>query len=255
MEARNFLTLLQKKQKQGYKSLAVLLDPDNLTEDQCDEIITNSLLHKVDYFLVGGSLITSDTFNQIIKKLKSQQNIPVIIFPGSNLHIDFNADGILLLSLISGRNPDLLIGQHVVAAPILKKSNLEVIPTGYMLIDSGSQTSVSYISNTTPIPADKTAIAACTAMAGELLGLRTIYMDAGSGAQKPISPRMIAAVRKAVDIPLIVGGGITSVAMALESLKAGADVIVIGNGIEKNPGLLPEVSDSIKELNLTLDIH
>jgi phosphoglycerol geranylgeranyltransferase len=255
MKASLFLTHLQQRQQQGFKSLAVLLDPDNLTEDQCDDLITNSLLYKVDYFFVGGSLITSDNFHLIIRKLKSQHSIPVIIFPGSNLHIDFDADAILLLSLISGRNADMLIGQHVIAAPILKKSKLEVIPTGYMLIDSGAQTSVSYISNTTPIPYDKTTIAACTAMAGELLGLRMIYMDAGSGALKPISTKMISSVRKAVDIPLIVGGGITSAATALESLKAGADVVVIGNGIEKNPGLLPEVSEKIKEFNLTLDIH
>ncbi len=246
---------LQDRQSQGCKSLAVLLDPDNITEEQCDELITSSLAHKVDFFFVGGSLLSSDNLNRVVQRLKNQDTIPVILFPGSNLHIDFQADAILLLSLISGRNAEFLIGQHVVAAPILRKSKLEILSTGYMLIDSGSQTTVSYISNTTPLPADKPSIAACTAMAGEMLGLKLMYMDAGSGAQNPVSAKMITAVRKAVSVPLIVGGGINNPTKALEALKAGADVIVIGNGIEKNPGLLPEVSQKIQALNMALNVH
>jgi putative glycerol-1-phosphate prenyltransferase len=160
-----------------------------------------------------------------------------------------SADAILFLSLISGRNPDFLIGQHVISAPILKKSSLEILPTGYILVDSGKQTTVSYMSNTTPIPHDKPEIAACTAMAGEMLGLKLMYLDAGSGAQRAISPKMISIVRKSVDVPLIVGGGIRSANEAYEAMLAGADTIVIGNGIEKNPALLAEVSEKIDDFN------
>jgi phosphoglycerol geranylgeranyltransferase len=153
------------------------------------------------------------------------------------------------LSLISGRNPELLIGQHVVAAPIIRNTKLEVIPTGYMLINSGKITSVAYISNTMPIPEDKYSLAACTAMAGEMLGLQCIYMDAGSGAEREISPRMITTVKKAVNVPLIVGGGINTAQKAFNSLQAGADLIVIGNALEKNPELLTEISEKVYEWN------
>ncbi|MDX5438209.1 MAG: geranylgeranylglyceryl phosphate synthase family protein, partial [Pontibacter sp.] len=178
-----------------------------------------------------------------------------ILFPSSSQHIDHQADGILLLSLISGRNPDFLIGQHDISAPVLKASPLQVYPTGYMLIDTGRQTTASYMSGTTPIPYDKPAIAACTAMAGELLGLQYIYMDGGSGALKPVSAEMIAAVRDAVDIPLVVGGGINTTEKAALALDAGADVIVVGNHIEKNPGFLAEVSSLVASYNATLDVR
>jgi len=171
------------------------------------------------------------------------------LFPGNSMQLDPAADAILFLSLISGRNPDLLIGQHVVAAPILKNNRIEVMPTGYILINSGKITSVAYISNTMPIPDDKYSLAACTAMAGEMLGLQLIYLDAGSGAEKEISPRMISTVRKAIELPLIVGGGINTTQKALAALEAGADMIVIGNAIEKNPNLLIEISDKVYDWN------
>src|SRR5690606_37228031 len=139
---------------------------------------------------------------------KSATSIPVIIFPGSANQICDSADGILLLSLISGRNPEFLIGAHVTAAARLRVSGIEILPTAYMLIDGGAATTVSYISNTLPLPADKPDIAACTAMAGEMLGLRLIHMDAGSGAKNPVPNAIIRAVREAVDLPIIVGGGI-----------------------------------------------
>lgn len=233
----------------AFKAFAVLIDPDKINPSACQQLINISIENKVDFFFVGGSLITGNTMGQVIKQIKNHCQIPVILFPGSNLHIDMSADAILFLSLISGRNPELLIGQHVIAAPILKKSRIEILPTGYILVDSGRQTTVSYISNTTPIPYDKPEIAACTAMAGEMLGLRLMYLDAGSGAKKPISSKMIATVKKSVDVPLIVGGGITSAEEATEALYAGADVIVIGNGIERNPNLLAEVSEKIYDFN------
>ncbi|MFM7858045.1 MAG: phosphoglycerol geranylgeranyltransferase, partial [Flammeovirgaceae bacterium] len=185
----------------------------------------------------------------VIKHIKNNTSIPVLIFPGSSLQIDPSADALLFLSLISGRNPDLLIGQHVIAAPILKNNKLEVIPTGYILINSGKTTSVAYISNTTPIPEDKYSLAACTALAGEMLGLRLIYLDAGSGAENEINAKMINTVRKTVKAPLIVGGGINTSRKAIAALDAGADVIVIGNALEKDPNLLTEISDKVYDWN------
>jgi putative glycerol-1-phosphate prenyltransferase len=169
----------------------------------------------------------------------------VILFPGSPSQISRYADALLYLSLISGRNADLLIGQHVISAPFVKKSGLEIISTGYMVIDGGAPTTVSYISNASPIPADKADIALCTAMAGEMLGMKTIYMDSGSGAKKAISEEMISAVAASIDIPLIVGGGIRDAEKAYLNCKAGADVIVIGNAIEKDPSLIKEMAAAI----------
>ena len=202
---------------------------------------------------MGGSLITDYVMGDVIAKIKSYTNIPVVLFPGNSLHIDSQADAILLLSLISGRNPEFLIGQHVISAPVLRKSGLEILPTGYMLIDSGRQTTVSYISNTNPIPHDKPGIAACTAMAGEMLGLRLMYLDAGSGAMNPVSPEMIAAVRQSVNTPIIVGGGINSIKKAKNALSAGANVIVVGNGIEENVDLLREIALTVKSYRIKVD--
>jgi phosphoglycerol geranylgeranyltransferase len=249
----NFLysDLLEKK-RNGQKSFAVLLDPDKLDVETCGRLVNLGIESKIDYFFVGGSLLTDDNLHAIVKTIKNHSDIPVILFPGNYLQIDESANAILLLSLISGRNPDYLIGQHVTAAPLLKKSGLEILSTGYMLVECGKQTTVSYISNTTPIPYDKPSVAACTAMAGEMLGLKLLYLDGGSGALNPVSPKMISAVRKHVEIPLIVGGGINSSQKAMDALSAGADMIVIGNGIEKDPKLLVEVSEKIHELNKKL---
>jgi putative glycerol-1-phosphate prenyltransferase len=206
----------------------------------------------VDLFFVGGSLISGNQFHALIDKLKLQSDIPVAIFPGSNLHIHPKADAILLLSLISGRNAEMLIGQHVVAAPILKNSGLEILSTGYMLVESGKATTVSYISNTLPIPSDKEDIAVCTAMAGEMLGLKLIYMDGGSGAQNPIPAKMISAVRRSISVPLVVGGGINSATKAQNAWEAGADIVVIGNGLEKDPDLIFQITEAKKRLNQSL---
>lgn len=232
------------------KAFAVLLDPDGLSEERLSELLTMSTQSKVDYFFVGGSLITHYVVEQSIRMIKEKSNVPVILFPGNSLHISPLADGILFLSLISGRNPEFLIGQQVVAAPLLKASGLEVMPTGYLLVDGGRPTTVSYISNTNPIPHNKPAIAACTAMAGEMLGLKLMYLDAGSGAENVVSSEMVSAVRKAVDTPLIVGGGINSVEKAQHLLEAGADVIVVGNGIEKDISLLAEIAKTVEAFNI-----
>ena len=254
--SKRILETLISKRASGLKSFAVLIDPDKIQDaGKLVKLINIAVENKVDYFFVGGSLLTGNNLHQVIEHVKGNSQLPVVLFPGSTMHIDGSADAVLFLSLISGRNPELLIGQQVIAAPILKRSNLEILPTGYILIDSDNKTTVSYMSNTVPIPADKHSVAVCTAMAGEMLGLKLIYMDAGSGARYPISSRMIAAVRRSIDIPLIIGGGITSADKALASLRAGADMLVVGNGIEENPNLLIEVSDAINNLNEELDVH
>ncbi len=236
------LTTLRQHKAAGRKSFAVLLDPDQVRQGVLLALFDQPLYQPVDFFFVGGSLITDYTLRELIADLRPRTDAPIVLFPGNALHIEPAADAILLLSLISGRNPEFLIGQHVLAAPLLKRSGLAVLPTAYMLVDGGAQTTVSYISNTTPLPADKPAVAACTALAGELLGLQLIYMDAGSGAKQPVSPALIAAVRQTVDLPLIVGGGIDTAEKAYAALSAGADLIVVGNAIERNPSFLAELS-------------
>lgn len=248
------LKSLQERHRSGKKSIAVLVDPDKIEDaSRLNTLIRLASENCIDYFFVGGSLITTTNLSDVVKQIKESVTIPVILFPGSSLQIDAHADAILFLSLISGRNPDLLIGQHVVAAPILRNSKLEVIPTGYILINSGKTTSVAYISNTTPIPDDKYSLAACTAMAGEMLGLQLVYLDAGSGAEKEINNKMISAVRKAVTVPLIVGGGINTTQKALNAWEAGADLIVIGNALEKDPNILTEISDRVYDWNQSLE--
>ncbi|MBQ8222850.1 MAG: geranylgeranylglyceryl/heptaprenylglyceryl phosphate synthase [Bacteroidales bacterium] len=227
------------------KKFAILIDPDKPSDEQIIEIVEKSKVVGVDFFFVGGSLLTTDSLDHCIKLIKKHCDIPVLIFPGNSLQISKWCDGFLLLSLISGRNSEMLIGRHVIAAPYLKLYGNEIIPTGYMLIDGGCPTSVSYMSNTTPIPHDKDDIAMCTALAGEMLGLKIIYMDAGSGAINPISKEMISKVKKTVSVPLIVGGGIRTPEKAAECAKAGADIVVIGNALEKNTDNLKEFAEAI----------
>jgi len=242
---------IEEKRSLNEKMFAVLIDPDKQDLNQLRSLIQIADQSKVDFFFVGGSLLTNDSMNQCISFLKKESNTPVILFPGNAMQVNKDADGILFLSLISGRNADMLIGKQVITAPILKASNLEVIPTGYMLIESGKPTTVSYMSNTTPIPYEKNDVAACTAIAGEMLGLKLIFMDGGSGALKPISQEMIKKVRQSINIPIIVGGGISSGEKASENCKAGADLIVVGNSIEKNPNLISEISEAIHQYNLS----
>lgn len=241
----NIYQSLEMQKSHGKRSFAVLIDPDKVNELVLNELIALSAAAKVDYFLVGGSLVISNQLDSVVQHIKKNSNIPVILFPGSSTHISKNADALLYLSLISGRNPELLIGQHVVSAPFIKQSGLEVIPTGYMLIDGGAPTTVSYISNANPIPADKNEIAMCTAMAGEMLGMKLIYMDAGSGAKRSITESMIEKVSQNISVPLIIGGGITDPEKAYLNCKAGADLIVIGNAIEKDPVLISEMAAAI----------
>ncbi len=236
--------LLEKKNK-GQKSFALLIDPDKTDEEKIEQLTQLATAANVDYLFVGGSLVISNHLDEVVQRIKEKCSIPAILFPGSPSQISKYADGLLYLSLISGRNPELLIGQHVISAAAVKQSGLEIISTGYMVIDGGAPTTVSYISNANPIPADKNEIAMCTAMAGEMLGMKVIYMDAGSGAKRAVSESMIEKVAKSIEAPLIVGGGINSPEKAYRNCKAGADVIVIGNAIEKDISLIKEMSDAI----------
>ena len=232
----------------GRKALAVLLDPDDFEPGRVRHLLHLTRQHPIDFFLVGGSLVFTEHQTALIALLKAEApQVPVVLFPSHALHVDPAADGILLLSLISGRNPDFLIGQHVVAAPRLRQSGLQLLPTGYMLVDSGRPTTASYISGTTPLPHDKPAIAACTALAGEQLGLRLMYLDGGSGAQYPVPAAMIQAVREAVDTPLIVGGGLNTGEKVYTALAAGADLVVVGNHIERDASFLAEAVAAVRD--------
>ena len=236
------------KNSKGAK-LAVLIDPDKQSADSLLSIIELATNSKADFFFVGGSLLIEKNFEETINAIKEHSSIPVIIFPGSNYQLSNKADAILFLSLISGRNPEYLIGQQVAAAPVIKKMGLEAIPTGYILVDGGRVSSTSYITQTMPIPHDKVDMAIATAQAGQMLGMKLIYLEAGSGAKWAVSAAMIKAVKQQIDVPLIVGGGIRSAEQAEEICKAGADIIVVGNALEETPELLMEISLAVHGVN------
>ena len=219
------------------KKIGLLLDPDKAKGDALTNILKIAGECKTDFILAGGSL----TFNKIdplIDLIKLNCRIPVVLFPGNLLQLSHKADAILLLSLISGRNPELLIGNHVIAAPYLKDVRSKLIPVGYILISCGSKTSVEYISQTEAIPSDKTEIVVATAMAGEMLGLKMIYLEAGSGASGTVPPEIITSVRQNITVPVAVGGGIKNKEQISDIYNAGADIIILGNGCEKRPELL-----------------
>ncbi len=236
------------RKRAGKKSFAVLIDPDKVNDQSMAQLIELSVSSKVDYFFVGGSLVVSNYLDQCLQLIKKTCSIPTVLFPGSPSQVSKYADALLYLSLISGRNAELLIGQHVVSAPMVKKSGLEVMSTGYMVVDGGAPTTVSYISNSSPLPSDKNEIAVCTALAGEMLGMKLIYMDAGSGAKNPISETMISKVAQSITVPLIVGGGIVDPEKAYLNCKAGADIIVVGNAIEKDSSLIREMADAVHSI-------
>lgn len=229
----------------GEKMLAVLVDPDRNDRETLKRVVNHSLEARIDFFLVGGSIVFS-SLEETIDTLKSESSLPVLIFPGNALQVCNKADGLLFISLISGRNPEFLIGHHVLAAPSIKKSGLKTIPVGYILIENGKTTSVEYMSNTIPIPADKPEIVVATAIAGELLGFKAIYLEAGSGACQSVGLKVISEVRKNISIPLIVGGGIKTGEDAVEIYKAGADIIVTGTAVEDNPSIISEFSNACK---------
>jgi putative glycerol-1-phosphate prenyltransferase len=243
------LRALKAQRKSGF---AVLADPDKIAPADMQYLGRLCNDAQVDYLLMGGSLLMAHQMELCIQRFKTESDIPVVLFPGSPAQVTPYADALLYLSLISGRNADLLIGQHVASAPQVKASGLEVISTGYIVVDGGVQTTVSYMSNAMPVPADKPEIALCTAWAGEMQGKHIIYLDAGSGARRPVSAEMISKVSSHIDIPLIVGGGILTAEKVYENCQAGANLVVVGNAIERDPLLIRDMAQAARAAENTL---
>lgn len=235
----------------GKRTVSILIDPDKAEKSHLEELFKSAEKCGIDFILIGGSFLYKGRTNETVALAKSLTKIPLIIFPGSAMQVVPGPDALLFLSLISGRNAEYLIGQHVVSAPHIAQSGMEVIPTGYMLIDGGSMTTAQYISQTMPIPSDKPEIAAATALAGMYLGLKMIYMDTGSGAKNPVPIHMIKAVRQHVDLPIWAGGGIKTAAQASELFDAGVSGIVIGTAVEKNVDTMHEIAMAARSLITT----
>lgn len=241
MSQKKVLQRLQALKSENKTSFVLLVDPDDADTKSLEQVASIAMETQTGFIFVGGSLMIGSKMRDCIDTLKKETDIPIVIFPGNPNQVEDNADALLFLSLISGRNPDLLIGQHVTAAPQIIKSGLEVISTGYMLIDGGKPTTVSYISHSLPIPADKPEIALCTAWAGQLQGKKLIYMDAGSGAAEPIPDEMVRMVASNIELPLVVGGGIKTPEKVQALAQAGTQAIVVGNAIEKDISLFREL--------------
>ena len=244
---------MQSLRRAGKKAMAVLVDPQSASAERVGELVDRCLRHGVDYFFVGGSLVAPDRMRACVRALKRQEEIPVVLFPGSVLQVDEGADALLLLSVISGRNPDLLIGRHVEAAPMLEHAELEIIPTGYLLIDGGGPSSVMYLSNTVPLPRDKAELAAYTALAGQMLGLKLLYLEAGSGSAAPVPEEVIRQVRSKTVLPLIVGGGIRTASQALRIARAGADIVVVGNLLEREPDAVDALAEVLHNYTVSFE--
>jgi len=245
----DILNLILQKTADEKKQLAISVDSGKSEREGLIKTAEMADAIGADYLILGGSLLYYEDLTLCIDEIKSCSEVPVIFYPGSSMQIPRNADALLLTSLISGRNPELLIGNFVEAAPLLRDSGLEVIPAGHLLVDSGKITSLMYKSNTLPIPFDKTDIAICTAMAGEMLGLRLIYIDAGAGAIHTVPMEMIRAVRQNISIPLIIGGGIRTPDDALEAWDAGADIIVTSSAPETSPDAIFAMSEAKRDIN------
>ena len=230
--------------------LAVLIDPDHQGSAAYEQLLIELQLWPVDIILVGGSTSHKNNIDAVCQELKANSNAPVYLFPGNHFQLSKYADGVLTLSLLSGRNPDFLIGRRVEAAPIIKSYQLEYLPTGYIIIGDHTNSATSYITQTRPIPSDHINIAVQTALAGQYLGMQALYLEAGSGAQQPISLDMITSIQNAVEIPIIVGGGIQNASQIETYIRANVDTIVIGTALEQNPKLLQSFHLSIQENQL-----
>lgn len=237
------MTCLDKISAPG-KKIILLLDPDKLGLQKIIATLHAAQEANLSMIFVGGSL-TSENIDITIDAIRKHTSLPIVLFPGSLMQLSVKADALLLLSLVSGRNPEYLIGNHVQAAAFIKKSQLEVIPTGYILIDGGNVSSVQYVSNTQPIPSDKTDIAVATSIAAEMLGHKLIYLEAGSGAKRPVPEELIKEVKRSISIPLIVGGGLNTPEKVSAAFNAGADIVVVGNAIEKNIANLQRLTASL----------
>lgn len=233
---QNILESIEK----GERLLAVLIDPDKIELDHISEFMVNVNSSIATHVFVGGSEVKEEACDIVVSRIKQHTQLPIVLFPGDVTQITDKADGLLFLSLISGRNPDYLIEKHVQSVPKLKWSDLEVIPTGYILIKNGKETSVQKVTNTQPLPRENIPTIIDTALAGELLGMKMIYLEAGSGATEPITSEIIKEVKKNLNIPLIVGGGIKSTIQLENTYKSGADLVVIGTAFEENLSLFDE---------------
>jgi len=241
---------MRAKLDKGRHCYWVLLDPDDFTVETGVRVARTAQRAGVDGLLVGGSLMHSTGFDEFVRKVKAAVTIPVILFPGDSTQLSRHADAVLFLSLISGRNPVNLIGEHVKAAPLIRQYGIETIPTAYMLVESGTVTSVEFMSNTRPLPRHKPAIAAAHALAAQYMGMHAVYLEAGSGAKQTVPDEMVRKVRGQIDIPLIVGGGIRDAATAVAKCRAGADVVVTGNMLRRKNGLtvMKQIAQSLKRL-------
>jgi phosphoglycerol geranylgeranyltransferase len=239
---------IRRRVASGNRCYWVLLDPDDFRPDEGGRIAREAEKAGAHALLIGGSLMSTNGFGEFVRCIGASVSIPAILFPGDSTQLSADADAILFLSLISGRNPVNLIGEHVKAAPRIKELGLEVIPTAYMLVESGTVTSVEFMSNTRPLPRGKPAIAAAHALAAQYMGMAAVYLEAGSGAQQSVPHEMIRRVRSQIEIPLIVGGGIRTAAVAREKLEAGADIIVTGN-LLRHPGGLDEMKRIAATIN------
>ncbi len=249
-------SLLQSFFETGNKGVAWLVDPDKIVHTEALLDFSWVSESNLDLILVGGSQLDRSNFDEVVLALKEiSGDIPIVIFPGSHYQLSAHADAILFLSLISGRNPEYLIGQQVLAAPIIQKMELEVLPTGYLLVNDQEITSVQYISQTTPIPNSKPNLAKATALAGQLLGMNFFFLDAGSGSKTPVSSEVILSVRQAVGRPIIVGGGIDSISKLKNAFQSGADLVVLGNSIEKDPDFLIEALAFKETMNRSLHVN
>ena len=223
------------------KQLAVLIDPEKIRLEDVKSFVKKVNQSVANYIFVGGSTVPIDVTEPLVLEIKRYTNLPVVLFPGDVVQITDKANSLLFLSLLSGRNPAYLIGKHVEAIPRLKETGLEIIPTGYLLIENGETTMVQKVTETEPMPSKHIENIVNTALAGELLGMRLVYLEAGSGAKSPVSPEIIKAVSNDLSVPLIVGGGIKTKAQMQLAFDAGANLVVIGTALEKNEALFNEL--------------
>jgi putative glycerol-1-phosphate prenyltransferase len=246
---KNTLKKILSNREKNNKMLAVLLDPDKCKGRVLSGTIAALKSDVPDFIFVGGSH-TQLSIDSLIELLKEELTSEIVLFPGNVSQVSTKANAMLYLSLVSGRNAEFLIGQHVNSAVAIKKSEIEVIPTGYLLIDGDKPSSVEYMTNTRPIPRDKKEIALSTAVAAELLGMSLIYLEAGSGANIPVSAEMIEHVSRGTSLPIIVGGGIKTPEQLTEAFEAGADIVVVGNILELDPSKVKELVRATKNFGI-----
>jgi len=252
MKRKNVLESILKKARKGRRQYWILLDPDDFSPAGAEQVARRAeKTGAVDAVLIGGSLLQSGSFDAFVKAVKRSVSIPVLLFPGDASQLSASADALLYLSLVSGRNPVNLIGEHVKAAPVIRRLGIEPIATAYMLIESGAVTSVEFVSNTRPLPRSKPALAAAHALAAQYMGMKLVYLEAGSGAQQTVPADMIRKVKSWIDVPLIVGGGIRDAETARSILVAGADIIVTGNLLRKKDGLetMQQIAKAVKKFS------